>query len=574
MALQRRKILKEMMNLGYGTTTVPDDSGGTRTGNKIGIHSFMGSAYLSAADMSGANAGAKIAYAMTQLPSTGGVVDARSFSGTQTIEQNMWAGATGPVYLMLGPGTWTLALAQTLTSTHAGSCIVGMGRGQSILSISGNINGIVLGADVQRMLLSGFRMVGNSTTGMGVVFDEAYENIMENVTISGCNRNLVFKDSGSVSGSAFSNTVRDCIVISATGSDAINIDLQANSHDTRLYGVTFGGGPAKVGIKCVDSTDLKVFGGDCEGVSVNAIYLDSSTSALYGGHTIMGVHFEGNTSTGGDIKIGATNAQHNVNIVGNYFHAAASNTYPVNIVTGNNIHMESNVVGSGYFTSSYPYLGTTNGITSQNNRWGDPGVDGYWSYQVGSKLRIGGDGTTPPSTTLEVLSDDGVTISRNVNSTGSGMPLKFRQKNASNTYKDFAQIYQRATSVTAGAEMGQLLFDLIISGAMTNVLDVNRVDIQSKRYTRFVTGTPSISGTGTLNTGSSDMAGKVTSNTTGAFDVTLTFSQGSWTYAPACVASNETTVANLVSCTSTTTTVRLRGTTVNNDVISYVCIGY
>src|SRR3990167_11275122 len=42
MAIQRRKILNQMLDLGYGTASVPADAGGFQVGDKIGIHSFLG----------------------------------------------------------------------------------------------------------------------------------------------------------------------------------------------------------------------------------------------------------------------------------------------------------------------------------------------------------------------------------------------------------------------------------------------------------------------------------------------------------------------------------------------------
>lgn len=85
-------------------------------------------------------------------------------------------------------------------------------------------------------------------------------------------------------------------------------------------------------------------------------------------------------------------------------------------------------------------------------------------------------------------------------------------------------------------------------------------------------GAPSITGDGTLNTGSKDSAGKVTSTTTGAASIVLTFST-SFQNAPACFANNETT-ANMIRATSTTTQVTIAGTTVTGDVVSYGCTGY
>lgn len=82
---------------------------------------------------------------------------------------------------------------------------------------------------------------------------------------------------------------------------------------------------------------------------------------------------------------------------------------------------------------------------------------------------------------------------------------------------------------------------------------------------------PSID-SGSLVTGSTDVAGKVNSATTGAFTGTITFGKV-WARAPACTVTNETT-ANLARAASTTTAVAIIGVTVSGDVLAYHCFGY
>lgn len=84
--------------------------------------------------------------------------------------------------------------------------------------------------------------------------------------------------------------------------------------------------------------------------------------------------------------------------------------------------------------------------------------------------------------------------------------------------------------------------------------------------------TPSCSGAGcVLVTGALDSTGKVTTTTTGAASIAITFSTA-FSRAPACVAVNETT-ANLLRATSTTTTVTLAGVTVSGDSLAWTCLG-
>ena len=69
-----------------------------------------------------------------------------------------------------------------------------------------------------------------------------------------------------------------------------------------------------------------------------------------------------------------------------------------------------------------------------------------------------------------------------------------------------------------------------------------------------------------------DQAGKLVSDTTGAESCAVTFAR-TWTNAPACVVTNETT-ANVMRATSTVSGVTLAGTTITGDVLAYMCLGY
>ncbi len=71
--------------------------------------------------------------------------------------------------------------------------------------------------------------------------------------------------------------------------------------------------------------------------------------------------------------------------------------------------------------------------------------------------------------------------------------------------------------------------------------------------------------------GSSNSFGKVTTTTTGAASIVITFSD-SFTTAPACTVQNETT-ANILKPTSTTTQLTIAGTTVSGDSLVWNCGG-
>lgn len=120
MALQRRKILKQMLNLGYGTDTVPDDSGGSRTGDKLGIHTFLGDGFFSVKDFGATGDGtaddtSAINAAYTELPSVGGT-------------------------LFFPKGTYKIT-SQLDWSDSKCVVVMGAGQGASIIRVSGAAKG-------------------------------------------------------------------------------------------------------------------------------------------------------------------------------------------------------------------------------------------------------------------------------------------------------------------------------------------------------------------------------------------------------------------------------------------------
>src|SRR5215475_2717703 len=66
---------------------------------------------------SGPDAGAKIAACIADLPSTGGIADARGFEGTQTVSQNIFDGITKPVTLFLCAASLHVSVTQTVAAT-------------------------------------------------------------------------------------------------------------------------------------------------------------------------------------------------------------------------------------------------------------------------------------------------------------------------------------------------------------------------------------------------------------------------------------------------------------------------
>lgn len=87
-----------------------------------------------ASDFPGANAGAKILAAINGLPSTGGVVDATSLSGSQAISTDIFSGITKDSTVLLGASDFTVTVGLTIpANVH----LVGLGPTLTTLTFSG-----------------------------------------------------------------------------------------------------------------------------------------------------------------------------------------------------------------------------------------------------------------------------------------------------------------------------------------------------------------------------------------------------------------------------------------------------
>lgn len=111
-------IGQQDLSIGTGTFTRTTSTGGTNTLTQI--PKGLGSSFLNvvrfADQFSGADWGAKVAAAIADLPSTGGIVDARGFVGAQTCAANPFAGVTKPVHLLWGNYTVTTTVKWTLAA--------------------------------------------------------------------------------------------------------------------------------------------------------------------------------------------------------------------------------------------------------------------------------------------------------------------------------------------------------------------------------------------------------------------------------------------------------------------------
>jgi hypothetical protein len=149
-------------------------------GEKIGVHTFHGAAYVNAADFSGGDLGQQITAAQAALPPFGGTIDIQGMSGDQFISHDLFLGTLEkPVKLLLGPGQ-LITLNNATISIGSGSFIEGSGNGRDIDSVStirrlaGNkIMVLAEGTPSAHVRNFGLRRVyfdGGRTDGHGLVF--------------------------------------------------------------------------------------------------------------------------------------------------------------------------------------------------------------------------------------------------------------------------------------------------------------------------------------------------------------------------------------------------------------------
>lgn len=264
---------------------------------------------------------------------------------------------------------------------------------------------------------------------------------------------------------------------------------------------------------------------------------------------------------GGNIVLGSIGA-HNITVPG----AAKFRT---NAIYGPNGALTLSIGGSASAVNYYDFSAGLAG--------GDPPeirVDGG-DADIGMTIRTKGAGTA----SIQVSgNNNGYFSSGGIRLTGNVMigPVNYNN-NASETlrvYNNTATTGVTKAVIQAGA--GQSTTNLQewrdnADTVLSNVTATGGLQIQKHVESRGTT--PAVAGScGTSPTiVGTDVAGKVTTGTGSPTSCTITFAT-TWTNAPACMVTNETT-PNLARAVSTTTTVILSGTLVAGDVLAYICFG-
>jgi hypothetical protein len=143
----------------------------------------------------GADAGAKIAAAIADLPATGGTVDARGLEGAQAISTDIFAGVTKPGTLLLGSANFSVTATQnvpshwTIRGQHAPVLGIDPPEG-TVFTWAGAIDSTVLRYfDTEFSYTEGVAVNCNSVAGCrGILIDsdnapQAFSNRFQNITL-------------------------------------------------------------------------------------------------------------------------------------------------------------------------------------------------------------------------------------------------------------------------------------------------------------------------------------------------------------------------------------------------------
>ena len=280
----------------------------------------------------GADMCAKITAAITNLPSTGGVVDARSFEGSQACVTNPFTGTTKRVTVLLGVATIQM---QAQWTVWANSRVIGQGRGQTHLQA-----------------VSGFPTTGKAMILLGAVADAA--------VITGARVEDLWIDCNSV-------TACEGIESSVAGDGC---------GGSRLFIEKYKGSATRGGISMLSLSDKYLFD-DVElavassNTTTRSIYIDpaSGPSGVFRRISVRSSNSTMQTVPG--IDVGSGGAFYDVNVSdtadGILFQSAARG-YAQNVTVGTNVTSAVRIIGSGSITLGNIVKGAATNTVKDDSR--------------------------------------------------------------------------------------------------------------------------------------------------------------------------------------------------------------
>lgn len=257
----------------------------------------------------GNDAGDMIAKAIADLPSTGGVVDARGLIGTQSIDTAPFPSGTTNVLLLLGAGTYSTSVQVTVPNKCR---IVGVGRSATIIKSNaiapatglvrlGVGGGAVFGCRIENLTVD----CNDVAASIGVYSSEANEQSgVQNCVVTGFRTNGIKYDTA-----ACQNAFVDSSEVYCSSSGATSgIYLTGTAGIIHLRYITVSANAGGTMIHCIQNEDcIAAFGIHGESAT-NLIYFDTGSigdaRSIFGHATITScVNISAGASNG--ILVGA-----------------------------------------------------------------------------------------------------------------------------------------------------------------------------------------------------------------------------------------------------------------------------
>jgi hypothetical protein len=178
-----------------GNKQIPTSAAGSVNGLDITPKSVNG--VVMADQYTGADACAKITAAVAALPSGGGTIDARSFTGDQTCASNIVLGSTTkPVTLLLGNSRLIISTSPAIT-IHNGSKVLGTSQKASFINYQAAAVGVLFpgsqGVLSKVTLQAAASNAGDAILIQGLSPVSAEHNEVSFVTVSGPNNHASSK---------------------------------------------------------------------------------------------------------------------------------------------------------------------------------------------------------------------------------------------------------------------------------------------------------------------------------------------------------------------------------------------
>jgi hypothetical protein len=242
---------------------IPSSAAGSVNGLDITPKSVNG--LQMAEQFTGADACAKIAAAITALPSGGGTVDARSFTGDQTCASSIVLGSTTkPVTLLLGNSRLIISTSPAIT-IHNGSKVLGTSQKASFINYQAAAVGVLFpgsqGVLSKVTLQAAATNAGDAILIQGVSPVSAEHNEVSFVTFSGPNnhagsRCIELQANTNPNGLASFNTLTDLTLNDCETSIEFSSSSTQGPTDNNIARFSIGStsGTAGTGIKVSHST--------------------------------------------------------------------------------------------------------------------------------------------------------------------------------------------------------------------------------------------------------------------------------------------------------------------------------